>query len=252
MKKVPDVIRNIIYGKTYDQDTLGESRSSVLLYDDIVLKVSPLNDECRREFHMLELLDGHPFVPKVITYVESRKYGYLISERIKGFPLLRLPVEQSVRLACEGLLSLWNIQVVDHHLCRKKDSLEYIRNNAYHHRECIIQNAAPDTFGASHFKDPIELYLWLEKHYPDDEAVVFSHGDYFLPNILTDGVSVTGIIDFGQAGLFPKERDIATLIKSIHYNYIEKKDYRKMIESQIPLPIKWDIVEYFDLYDELV
>ncbi len=252
MKKVPNVISNILQDKTFIKDTLGESRSSVYLYDDVVLKVSFLNEECRREYHVLNMLAGHPLVPKVIAYVESRKYGYLIMERRQGFPLHKLPVEQAIRLACKGLLALWKIPMVDDHLSRKKDAFECLWNNVLHASECLIRNAAPDTFGPSRFQDPADLYSWLERHYPDAEATVFSHGDYFLPNVLTDGVSVTGIIDFGQAGLFPKERDIATLIKSLHYNYEKLPDYRRLIETQIGLPIRWSVVAYFDLFDELI
>ena len=81
---------------------------------------------------------------------------------------------------------------------------------------------------------------------------MFSHGDYFLPNILVKHQRIMGFIDFGLAGLYPKERDIAQLIKSLKINYQHEKRHQALISNMLEVDINWDLVDYFKLYDELI
>jgi aminoglycoside phosphotransferase len=82
--------------------------------------------------------------------------------------------------------------------------------------------------------------------------VVLSHGDYYLPNVLFDGTKITGMIDFGYVGYFPKERDISALIKSLVYNYGENPNYLLWVEQTLHETFNPNIIEYFMLYDELI
>lgn len=55
-----------------------------------------------------------------------------------------------------------------------------------------------------------------------DEDLVFTHGDYCAPNVLVgDGPMhpVTGIVDWGYAGVGDRWRDIVKALWSVEFNF---------------------------------
>ena len=253
MQKLPKSIQNLISGDLFEKDNLGESRSSVYLFRDCVLKISRISQEAIREYEMLSWLADKLPVPKVIYFEKTKKKTYLLMSRIDGQPALTLPYEDAIFTACQGLKMLWSIDTSTFPYSNSKEyALDYIKHNVDHHEEELIKYADKETYQNSAFMNPKELFIWLGKHYPDHEKNVFSHGDYFLPNILDRNRKVVGFIDFGLAGLYPKERDIAQLIKSLKYNYQTETNHHELISKNLSVDIKWDIVQYFTLYDEMI
>jgi aminoglycoside phosphotransferase len=61
------------------------------------------------------------------------------------------------------------------------------------------------------------------------ETLVFTHGDYCLPNIIVDEVELSGVIDWDYAGLVDPYTDFASCIWSLGYNYGEKETRKKWV-----------------------
>ena len=59
---------------------------------------------------------------------------------------------------------------------------------------------------------------------PASEDLVFTHGDYCLPNILLDGQTprITGFVDLSRAGIADRHQDIALCARSLAYNLGEE------------------------------
>jgi aminoglycoside phosphotransferase len=53
-----------------------------------------------------------------------------------------------------------------------------------------------------------------------EEDLVFTHGDYCLPNIIIDEelCEVVGFVDLGHAGIADRYHDVALCLRSIQYN----------------------------------
>ena len=65
--------------------------------------------------------------------------------------------------------------------------------------------------------DP-EVLDYLREGRPESEDLVFTHGDYFLPNILVDRGRLGGFIDWGHAGVGDRYRDLSSCAWSVGHN----------------------------------
>ena len=70
----------------------------------------------------------------------------------------------------------------------------------------------------------VDLFEELLSTVPADEDLVFTHGDFCLPNIILDSgtndeVEIAGLVDCGRAGIADRHQDIALAVRSIAYNF---------------------------------
>lgn len=69
-----------------------------------------------------------------------------------------------------------------------------------------------------------DLFDELLTSIPADEDLVFTHGDFCLPNITLDRgpngeVQIAGLVDCGRAGIADRHQDLALAVRSIIYNF---------------------------------
>ena len=84
---------------------------------------------------------------------------------------------------------------------------------------------------------------------PSIEDLVFTHGDYCLPNVLLLGGELTGFVDWGRAGVADLYKDIALVLRSLEKNTGE--DLADMFFEAYGLSSRdADRVEYYKLLDE--
>lgn len=103
------------------------------------------------------------------------------------------------------------------------------------------------------------LLNWLETHQPVAEDLVMTHGDFCLPNILTDGERITGYIDMGKSGPADRWQDIALCYRSIRDNLsgayggevINPCFKPEQLTEKLGIPLDKDKLRYYLLLDEL-
>jgi hypothetical protein len=94
--------------------------------------------------------------------------------RIDGNPSLTLPYEEAIAISCCGLKMLWNINTSTFSYSNIKEyALDFIKHNIDQYEEVLMRYTDKETYLDSPFKNPKELYLWLEKHYPEHEKTSF-------------------------------------------------------------------------------
>ena len=94
-----------------------------------------------------------------------------------------------------------------------------------------------------------ELFEELMLRSRPEEDLVFTHGDYCLPNVIIDGEEVSGFVDWGRAGVADRYKDIALIVRSLEYN--TGRDLRAMFFEAYGLPSPdADKIEYYKLLDE--
>ena len=259
--QVPSKIRNLIETKPYRVDEIGMSGNQVLIFEDMVLKIEDDVTAMNEQVELLRWLDGKLPVPEVLAYEVLERKSYLLMSRIAGemscdTHYLEHPEVLLEALAC-GLKMLWSVEVSD---CQRRHDLDIQLNEARIRVEndlIDVDDAEPTTFGEGGFDNPRHLLEWLEENRPTEE-LVFSHGDYCLPNVFLKDGQINGFIDLDHSGVGDKWQDIALCYRSLKHNfdgtYGEKvyEDFNPdMLFEKLGIEPDWDKIRYYILLDEL-
>lgn len=258
---LPIEIQKRISYQNYTIDNTGESDSNVILFENMALKIEKTSNQSNREYEILRWLDGRLSVPKVIEFVQQSGFNYLLMSRLQGSMLcsddnMKNP-DTAVQLLAEGLKLLWSIDI-SHcpYSSRLEERLETAKYNLEHNL-VDVENFEEDTLGENGFADVNALYEFLVHNQPDED-LVFTHGDYCLPNIFVDGNAIS-FLDLGKAGIADRWQDLALCIRSLKYNLCElcsvSEDEFERLRNKIyaVLDVKEDCekLKYYILLDEL-
>lgn len=261
MLVIPDSIRRKIGDEQYEIDDVGMSESSVLLFSDKVLKIQEDSEEARNEVEAMQWLEGRLSVPKVIEHVCQDGKLYLVMTRVSGKmacdECYMNDLEKLTDLLVRALQELWKVDTcvcpMSWTLDRKLKAAQYSVDNHL----VDVENVEPETFGPDGFKDPEELLQWLKMHRPEEE-LVFSHGDFCLPNIFFEEDGRACFIDLVRTGISDKWQDIALCYRSLKHNFSGKyggKVYPgydpDMLFKKLGLEPDWEKIRYYILLDEL-
>ena len=214
LMKIPSVIREKIDGKSYRQEDIGRSGSAVLMFDDMVLKIEKTCAAADNEYAILSWLDGKLQAPRVIAFARDGGYNYLLMTRLSGVMACEAGQDPAavVRGLARGLQALWTVDISDCPLLWDVDT----KLASAKERMATLSGKPEDAA----FSDYASLYAFLSENRPKEE-LVFSHGDYCLPNVFLSGEEPCGFLDLGCAGIADKWYDIHMCLWSLRYNFCE-------------------------------
>ncbi|MCU4581133.1 phosphotransferase [Acinetobacter gyllenbergii] len=120
-----------------------------------------------------------------------------------------------------------------------------------------MEDAKEGTYGDSAFQSPEVLLSWLNAHRLNED-LVFSHGDFCLPNIFIDQDNISALIDLGRSGIADRYQDIAQCYRSLKYNFsgvysgIAYPNFdTDMLFNELEMTPDYDKIRYYMLLDEL-
>ena len=257
----PKAIEKFICDKPFSIDETGMSDSSVLIFDDVVLKIQKDSPLIKNEQTMMNWLENKVSVPKCICNIIENGQNYFLMSRIDGKmscddEYLNKP-EFLVSVLAEALKSLWSIDISG---CPVKNDLSTMLSAAEYrveHGLVDIDDAEPETFGEGGFSDPDELLKWLYDNKPKEDFVL-SHGDFCLPNIFINEGRFSGFVDIGRMGIADRYKDIALCYRSLKHNFSGRfsgKTYKgfndNMFFEALGIEPDFEKIRYYILLDEL-
>jgi kanamycin kinase/aminoglycoside 3'-phosphotransferase-3 len=258
---LPGKIRNLVEGKSYTTDDIGKSGSMVLIFEDMVLKITDKPSDDKDAVEMMRWLEGKIPAPQVIAFEEDDSRCYLLMSRVRGkMACDRYYLERPKELVPLLSKSVKMIQSIDVKDCPVVKDLDRSLKEAEYRVEnglVDISDAEPGTFGENgRFRDPVELLSWLKENRPSYEPVL-SHGDLCLPNILIEDGDISGFIDMGNCGIADKWEDIAMLYRSLRHNF--DGTYGKVYPgldpdsffAELGIVPDYKKIDYYILLDEL-
>lgn len=258
--RIPESIKQYLGNRPFQVDSVGQSDSTVIIFEDMALKIEKQCEESDNERSMMEWLSGKLPVPKVLCADTVDGINYLLMSRLPGkMSCDEVYMERGDELVtglAEGLKMLWSVDISE---CPYQSNLDNkLRLAAYNveHGLVDVDNVEPETFGEHGFKNPEHLLEWLIANKPQEEPVL-SHGDFCLPNIFLENGRVSGFLDLGRCGTADQWQDIALCYRSLSYNL--RGDYGGKVYDGDPdllfekLGIEPDFpkLRYYILLDEL-
>lgn len=167
----------------------------------------------------LEWLRGRLPVPRVEMFVEDSDCDYLLLSAIPGTVASDDAYKTNVPKLIEQLsVGLRMIHELPIDRCPFDATIPTKIELA---RERVIAGLVDESdFDESRFGGvAADLFTELLESIPEDEDLVFTHGDYCLPNIVLQDWKISGFIDWGRAGIADRYQDIALIARSVESNF---------------------------------
>lgn len=222
---LPTDLSELINDYQWQRITLGLSQSQTYLLSgvpsNLYIKIQSLTaaESLLHEKERLVWLQGKLPVPEAVYYGQDDANEYLLMTEIEGVNASdkayggMLP--QLMQQLAIGLRTLHEVPVEG---CPFDQTLDAKIVEA--RRRVEQQLVDEDDFDQQREgRTAGDLAQELLNLKPETEDLVFTHGDYCLPNIILKDGKVHGFIDWGRAGIADRYQDIALAIRSIGYNF---------------------------------
>ena len=249
-------------GRSFERVTIGESGAGVWRCtmdgaSPVYLKVASAGADCRldQEADRLRWMKEHDVpVPAVSDYGRIGTTEYLVLEEVPGTAAsdsrwtLLLP--EVIAALGRGLARLHQTKTddcpFDQRIARQIDAA----------RERVAAGRVrEDDFDESRAgRRATDLLGELLSTVPATEDLVFTHGDFCLPNVILDRghtgqVEIAGLIDCERAGLADRHQDVALAVRSIMHNFGSNYVVPFLQAYGLPHPDE-DKLRFFTLLDE--
>lgn len=202
------------------------------------------------EYERLVWLQGKLPVPEIIEYVSENNVDYLLTVELPGSHAAerswsdRLPL--IVRELAQALRRIHTLPIDE---CPFDKCLAVHLDEARRNMELGLVDVE-DFDRKRSGRSAESLYRELLLTRPPEEDLVFTHGDYCMPNILLkeDG-RLSGYIDWGNAGVSDRYRDLALAHRSLIYNF--GSEWAELFLNEYGLDTcDRDKIEFYQLLDE--
>jgi aminoglycoside phosphotransferase len=261
---LPASLSRLLAGARFAKDTIGCSTSAVFKVcglpevGDAYLKVvEPVaGEDLLREKAVLDWLQGRLPVPRVLYFIEQFEIQYLLISAIPGlgaeneYFLSTDNTPGMVRELARGLRQIHSLDIGDCPFPRHLDTML-----AEAGRRVELGLVSPYDFQPKNTsRAPEDILQELMDKCPKDEDLVFTHGDYCLPNIILQDRQLSGFIDWGRAGVADRYADIALAVRSLRYNLGDRRgvDLARLFLEEYGLEqADEEKIAYFILLDEL-
>jgi aminoglycoside phosphotransferase len=255
MNDLPFSVASKTIGYLWEKIMLGESEANTFLLrgneNNLYLKVQSINsfESLYMEKERLQWLQGKLPVPMVVLYDKDESNEYLLITEVAGVNasdnLHSSNVPLMIREIAMGLRMVHAVNIGDCPFHYGLDiRLEQARERV--HKQLVDEEDFDDVRKG---QKAVNLFVQLISQKPSGEDLVFTHGDYCLPNIIVYEGKVNGFIDWGRAGIADRYQDIALAVRSITRNF--GKEYIEMFLQGYGLTqLDRTRIEYYQLLDE--
>lgn len=256
---IPPALRDVIAGEAvWESVALGFSGTAIFRIisetgETRYLKIAnrAASAEIMAEAARLQWLAGQLPVPQVLHFSEMEGRAFLLMSTIPGYvtcdPRVAGDLPRVVRLLAAGMRTL---HALNQSGCPFDARLD-VKIAAACERMARGEVDDDDFDDVRHGRTANSLFGELIATRPAAEDLVFTHGDYCLPNILIHAEQnvIAGFIDLGRAGIADRYQDIALAARSLAYNF-GSQWVPLLFEAYGLDPVDHAKIAYYQLLDE--
>lgn len=185
------------------------------------LAAPPVSEELAAERDRLEWLRGKLPVPAVAAFAVTDEHTFLLLSEVPGVmacdPACADDLPELVRLLADGLRQLHQVDIADCPFDMRLDAQLARAEQRVQAGLVAESDFDEDRLGMR----AADLFEQLLRDRPAAEDLVFTHGDYCLPNIMIDRDhhGISGFVDLSRAGVADRYQDLALAARSLVYNF---------------------------------
>lgn len=225
-KSLPSRVAQAISGYNWQQNHNGFSPAQTFRLDaknkeTLYLKIAPrhLAHSLLQEKTKLEWLKNRLPAPEVILFLEDENTDYLLVSAVSGVDAshdsLKNDIPRVIEQLTNGLKMIHALPIEDCPFDERNDrKIELARQ--------LVENKLVDEDDFDeirHGRTAESLFRELIENQPATEDLVFTHGDYCVPNIILKNKKLNGFVDWGNSGIADRYQDLALLTRSVRYNF---------------------------------
>jgi len=253
--ELPAKLKEILKGFKWEENKIGWSKAKVFKLSNngktLYLKINkPTPDfNLEQEKVILEWLYQKLPVPEVIYFSKNDDREFLLLSEIQGKVSHRTESDNEKRRNIQILAeSLKKIHSVPTSGCPINNTPDKLLQLAKERSDQGNIDTSQFDEKWSH-KSVGELFEEIIKLKPEKYDLVFSHGDYCLPNILVKEGKLSGFVDWSYGGINDRYFDFAAVAWSIGYNYGE--EWIKYFFEDYGLEnVEWDRIRFYQMLNE--
>jgi len=218
----------------HERIDLGCSGAEVFYLPDLAayLKVGMIdkNSDLGGERNVLEWINGKLDVPKILNYERSGETESLLISEVVGIPASQYvsveggtleTIRDFLKKAASRMREIHKIPIAG---CPLDQRLDVKLAKAWRNIHLGFVDEA-DFESENLGKTAIEIFRELEIDLPQTEDLVFTHGDFCLPNIIVRENEIAGFIDMDRGGVADRYQDIAVFLRSFQSNVAVNIDF---------------------------
>ncbi|MHA1302498.1 MAG: APH(3') family aminoglycoside O-phosphotransferase, partial [Candidatus Heimdallarchaeaceae archaeon] len=251
---------HILKGYQWDQNTIGCSKSLVYRLVSMnkdtptyYLKIhKPEIGICLlNEYKILNWLGNKLLVPEVIYFDEFEDQEYLLITEVEGEVSYLAPTEEekkrNIAILAQGLKKIHSISIEG---CPVDNSLEKLLQIVEKRLQAgLVDRREFDRRWKNYSSETLFQQLLDTKIGELD--LVFTHGDYCLPNILIKDGKLSGFVDLMFVGIGDRYWDFAAVVWSICFNFGEK--YMDLFFDKYGLKeVDWERIRFYQILNEFL
>lgn len=254
-KALPAELARAVSGYVWQQNDIGFSSAQVFRLEkenkpSLYLKVDSRASKhsLRQEKLRLDWLENRLPVAEVLLFAEDENNEYLLLSEIPGLPASddswKRDAPRTIEQLAAGLKMIHDVPVqncpFDARLARK---IEIARQRMI---KGLVEEEDFDEGRQGRTAE--SLFGELLETKPAGEDLVFTHGDYCVPNIILESGGLSGFVDWESAGVADRYQDIALLTRSVRYNF--GSDWEESVFEICGIEPDWKKVHFYRLLDE--
>lgn len=254
-KSLPPAVRQAVSDYVWQQNNAGFSSARVFRLgakdkSPLYLKMNSrvYEHSLLQEKLKLEWLKNRLPVPEVLLFARDETNEYLLLSAVSGIDAgddsLKLNISATIKELVGGLKMIHQLPIencpFDERINRKIEAA----------RTRMIKGLVEeDDFDKERRgRTAQDLFEELLATVPKEEDIVFTHGDYCLPNIILDNGKLSGFVDWATAGIADKYQDIALLTRSIQFNFGD--NWEETAFEIYGIEPDWKKIRFYRLLDE--
>ena len=254
-QSLPPALRQMVSDYRWRQNHIGMTSAKVFHLtaqnkNSLYLKINPQNSGCSllQEKLRLDWLENRLPVPEALLFAEDENNEYLLLSEIPGLAAIEDSLKNDVpQIIGELVNGLKMIHELPKENCPFSTRLEYKIEAA---RERMSKGLVEqeDFDDERQGRDGADIFREVLATKPPDEDLVFTHGDYCVPNVIIENGKLSGFVDLAEAGVADRYQDLALLTRSVCRNF--GKEFEESVFELYGVEPDWRKINFFRLLDE--